>query len=152
MSAARVNGAPQDALCGPVSRAAPEGPDCPLSELPAGERVARRLVRLAALCGQAAHVLRALAQDLQDVRSGLAESRQARLMDGADQPPMAAPHSSPGTLLTADDVARLLNVSARTVRSWRRSGRLPRPLTIGATIRWRPEAIEAWLREQEDAA
>jgi predicted DNA-binding transcriptional regulator AlpA len=65
---------------------------------------------------------------------------------------MAVPNPSLGSLLTVDDVARMLAVSSKTVRSWRSAGRLPRPLAIAGVIRWRPESIAGWLRQQEDVA
>jgi predicted DNA-binding transcriptional regulator AlpA len=70
----------------------------------------------------------------------------------ADPPSMATNRPATGSLMSVDDVARLLNVSPKTVRSWRRSGRLPRPLAIAGVIRWRSCVIEAWLRAHEDVA
>ena len=49
-------------------------------------------------------------------------------------------------------VAERLQVDPKTVRRWRQEERLPTPVTFGGVIRWRPEAIDAWLEEQERSA
>jgi predicted DNA-binding transcriptional regulator AlpA len=54
-------------------------------------------------------------------------------------------------LLTVPDVARLVKVEAKTVRPWRTDGLLPEAICIGGVLRWRREAIEAWLQEREGA-
>jgi excisionase family DNA binding protein len=77
------------------------------------------------------------------------------------QPPetSAAPHQSrqrrqqgdgnlPGALLTAEQVARLLGVPRTWVYEQSRCGRIP-TVTLGRYRRYRPEAIEAWIRELE---
>lgn len=50
-------------------------------------------------------------------------------------------------LMTAAQVARLLQISLRTL--WRlRSGRkLPLPLNLGAAVRWRREEVLAWVAD-----
>jgi excisionase family DNA binding protein len=49
-------------------------------------------------------------------------------------------------LLDVRTVARLLNVSIRTVRAWDTSGRLPAPLRLTrGCIRWRYDELRAWL-------
>lgn len=45
--------------------------------------------------------------------------------------------TTPPSLLTAKDIAREFQVSIRTVRRWQRAGRLPNPVRIGGTLRWR---------------
>jgi excisionase family DNA binding protein len=71
----------------------------------------------------------------------------------------AAPHHSrqrgqqgdgnpPGALLTAEQVARLLGVPRTWVYEQSRCGRIP-TVTLGRYRRYRPEAIEAWIRELE---
>jgi excisionase family DNA binding protein len=53
-----------------------------------------------------------------------------------------------GRLLTAREVAELLGVSAETVLRWHRAGKLPAiPLPSGA-IRFREDALEAWLEQR----
>jgi excisionase family DNA binding protein len=47
-------------------------------------------------------------------------------------------------LITARQVAASLGVSLRTVRSWDSGGRLPRPVRIGRSTRWRAEELQRW--------
>ena len=48
-------------------------------------------------------------------------------------------------MLTVHDVARMLNCSVRTVYRLVDSGRMPRPVKLGALVRWPREAIEHWI-------
>ncbi len=50
-------------------------------------------------------------------------------------------------LVAADEVARMLNVSVRSI--WRlNSARLiPPPVRIGGTVRWRQDEIRNWIAE-----
>lgn len=47
-------------------------------------------------------------------------------------------------LLTADEVAVRLGIGKRTVWTWDAAGRLPEPVRIGTTVRWRAAELEAW--------
>jgi|GEM_PF-6517617 len=64
-------------------------------------------------------------------------------------------HQQPG-LLTEQQVADMLAVSRRTVQSWRATGYGPQPIKLangrGGAVRYRPEAVEAFLRGREAAA
>lgn len=51
------------------------------------------------------------------------------------------------TMLTVHDVARMLNCSARTVYRLADSGRMPRPVKLGALVRWPREVIERWIAQ-----
>jgi excisionase family DNA binding protein len=53
-----------------------------------------------------------------------------------------------GSLLTATDVARMLGVRVDWVYAQSRAGRIP-TVRLGRYRRFRREAIEAWIREQE---
>lgn len=53
-----------------------------------------------------------------------------------------------GSLLTADDVARLLSVPKTWVYEQSRLGRIP-TVTLGRYRRYRREAIEGWVAELE---
>lgn len=50
-------------------------------------------------------------------------------------------------MLTVHDVARMLNCSARTVYRLTDSGRIPRPVKLGALVRWPREAVEQWIAD-----
>ena len=48
-------------------------------------------------------------------------------------------------LLDADAVGELLHCSARHVRRLADSGRMPRPVNVGALKRWRSGELNAWI-------
>lgn len=50
-----------------------------------------------------------------------------------------------GLLIPAAEVTRLLDVSRRALWRLKASGRLPRPLRIGRSVRWRREEIRLWI-------
>jgi len=48
-------------------------------------------------------------------------------------------------LISADELARLLGISTRTI--WRRlsGGEIPKPVRLGKSVRWRLADIESWI-------
>ena len=50
-------------------------------------------------------------------------------------------------LITAEQVAAMLQVSPRTVWRLRSSGKLPKPVEIGGSVRWNSEQIQRWISE-----
>lgn len=48
-------------------------------------------------------------------------------------------------LLSAADVAAKLGIGKRTVWTWDAAGRLPEPVRIGATVRWRAAELDEWV-------
>lgn len=56
--------------------------------------------------------------------------------------------ADPDTLLTAEEVARMLGVTPGWVYAQSRSGLIP-TVTLGRYRRYRREAIEGWLRDIE---
>lgn len=50
-------------------------------------------------------------------------------------------------LLTTAEVAKLVNAGERSVWRWSRSGAMPAPVRIGASVRYRRSEILAWLAE-----
>ena len=64
-----------------------------------------------------------------------------------DCPHSAFPETPPPGLLSAESLASLLQVSVRTVWRLRSSGRLPRPVRIGGSIRWRAEDVRQWIAQ-----
>ena len=50
-------------------------------------------------------------------------------------------------MLTVHDVARMLNCSARTVYRLTDSGRMPRPVKLGALVRWSRTTLEQWITD-----
>ena len=53
--------------------------------------------------------------------------------------------SAESVMLTVHDVARMLNCSARTVYRLTDSGRMPRPVKLGALVRWPRNVVERWI-------
>jgi predicted DNA-binding transcriptional regulator AlpA len=49
------------------------------------------------------------------------------------------------SLLKERDVARRMSVSVASVRRWRLLSQGPKFLKIGASVRYRPEDVDAWL-------
>jgi len=62
--------------------------------------------------------------------------------DGWDAGPGVLP-----AMLTVDQVAGVLGCSPRTVRRLTDSGRMPRPIRLGALLRWPRQTIESWIRQ-----
>jgi predicted DNA-binding transcriptional regulator AlpA len=53
-------------------------------------------------------------------------------------------------LLTVQDVSRILKVPVKTLKDWRRKNQGPHSFRIGPRqIRYRPESVERYIREQE---
>lgn len=48
-------------------------------------------------------------------------------------------------LLNVTEVAEALGCTTRTVRRWAAEGRMPSPLRIGRTVRWRQSDLESWI-------
>jgi excisionase family DNA binding protein len=51
-------------------------------------------------------------------------------------------------MLMVRDIAKVLGVSAPTVRRLCAKGELPKPLKIGRAVRWPVAVVEAWLAEK----
>lgn len=48
-------------------------------------------------------------------------------------------------LLTASRLAAILSVSVRTLWRLRAAGKLPKPVHLGGSLRWRAEEVQAWI-------
>jgi excisionase family DNA binding protein len=61
-------------------------------------------------------------------------------------PPTAPPDPAVlPALMDVQAVAQLLNCSPRHIYRLSDSGRMPRPVRIGALVRWSRAAVEAWI-------
>ena len=49
------------------------------------------------------------------------------------------------SLLTAPQIAELLQLSTRTVWRLRSAGKLPNPVEIGGSVRWNRDEIQRWI-------
>ncbi len=63
-------------------------------------------------------------------------------MFGGQEPPADA-----GLMIGQAEVAKLMNVSSRTVYKRHRTGNMPAPVYIGRIKRWGYEEIKAWVDE-----
>ena len=52
--------------------------------------------------------------------------------------------------LTESELAELLKVSTKTVRTWRKEGTGPPALRFGRGVRYRRRDVEAWAERQRD--
>jgi excisionase family DNA binding protein len=68
-----------------------------------------------------------------------------RTVECIDEP--GAKPGDPPAMLTVHDVARMLNCSARTVYRLCDSGRMPRPVKLGALVRWPRKTVAQWIAE-----
>lgn len=50
-------------------------------------------------------------------------------------------------LVSAEKLAELLDISIRTLWRLRAAGKLPAPVRLGGSVRWRVEEIQKWIAE-----
>ena len=62
----------------------------------------------------------------------------------ADDRPTPAPALEP-LLVSANELARLLGLSLRSIRAMDRAGRLPKPLRLGRRVVWRYGELRDWI-------
>jgi excisionase family DNA binding protein len=60
---------------------------------------------------------------------------------------ISSPVAEEPLLITAEELAHLINVSKRTLWRLRSAGDLPAPVRLGSTVRWRVEEIRAWIAQ-----
>lgn len=61
---------------------------------------------------------------------------------------MATVNSTLETLLNEHDVARITGLSVASVRRWRLLRQGPKYLKIGASVRYKPEDVAAWIESR----
>ena len=71
-------------------------------------------------------------------------SRDVTTTDGAET---AAPPDGEAMLLTNVQLARMLQISVRSLYRLRSEKRLPPPLRVGGFTRWRRTDIETWVAD-----
>ena len=64
---------------------------------------------------------------------------------GAAGPLLGNDHDAAGLAVDAAELAKLLQVSLRHVNALNSSGRLPKPIRLGRSVRWARKELEAWL-------
>lgn len=82
---------------------------------------------------------------LQDRRKAMQDRNNATITAQVDGGQTAAREQA--DLLDVKSVARKLGCSWRHVYRLSDSGRMPRPLKLGALVRWRRQEIEAWIAD-----
>lgn len=55
-----------------------------------------------------------------------------------------------GRLLTTDELALMLKVSARHIHRQRDAGKFPPPVRIGRCVRWDPEDFRDWGKDSNN--
>ena len=60
--------------------------------------------------------------------------------------PSPAPTPPPKNFLTAREFGKLLNISSRTFKRWKKAGRFPRPVRDSGWARWSRDEVLRWLR------
>lgn len=53
--------------------------------------------------------------------------------------------SNKALLLTAEQTAELLGISVRHVHKLNREEKIPAPVRLGGSVRWRREEVERWV-------
>jgi predicted DNA-binding transcriptional regulator AlpA len=141
-----------------ASRPALRAPTAALSGFPVG-----RDARVLALLERIASGVEGLRDELRGVAALATLAQEARVAgasahasasSSADEFAFAAGGSTAASnapaceLLTAADLCSLLKLDARTLRVLRHEGRVPEPIKLGRSLRWRRAEIEAWIAEQ----
>ena len=62
-------------------------------------------------------------------------------------PETANPSQNQSILLNVHSVAKLLGCSPRHARRLADAGKMPRPVKLGALVRWNRQVIEDWIKE-----
>ena len=101
-----------------------------------GRDVGAVLGRMGELHEELAWACRELASNLRNCLPQVPETRQVCDTVNRDR------------FLTVDDVAKLVRTGTRTIRRWRREGKLPPALHFGGLVRWRAEDVERWIEER----
>lgn len=68
-------------------------------------------------------------------------------MQSLDSPPSRTqkPDEEPTLLVSAEKLAQLLDISIRTLWRLRAAGKLPAPVRLGGSVRWRVDEVQAWV-------
>ena len=69
------------------------------------------------------------------------------MRENVDNQPSTNEEATPSLLLSADKVAEILDISVRTLWRLRATGKLPTPVRLGGSVRWRAKEIETWVAE-----
>lgn len=60
--------------------------------------------------------------------------------------------SSSSPLWTVKELAQFLQIPRDTLYQWRQRGEGPLAVRLGKHLRYRPEAVQAWLKSQEEGS
>ena len=113
-----------------------------------------RDARVLALLERIASGVEGLRDELRGVAALATLAQDAR---GTEEKVSLAPGSTPAQraptceLLTAADLCSMLKLDARTLRVLRHEGRVPEPIKLGRSLRWRRAEVEAWIAGEQSA-
>ena len=119
----------------------PRGPGSPESAPQAAVGEAHVLDRVQLLLDLANHLQRASDVVRELARIRVDERPDPGLLEGVDERPK---------LLTANDLASMLQVAVKSIRKWRREDLLPPSIELGGVIRWRSSVVAEWIEELEE--
>ena len=68
-------------------------------------------------------------------------------LDLSDMDTVKAASNGLTKMLTANDLAEMFQVGAKTVRRWRDEQVLPPAFEVGGVVRWSSESIRRWIEE-----
>ncbi len=103
--------------------------------------------RILLLLERIATGIEGLRQDLGSALADLAASSVHGDVDDDDDRRNDA--RDPAQLLTAAELAALLQIDERTLRELRHAGKVPEPLSVGKRLRWRRRDVEAWMAKRK---
>ncbi len=70
------------------------------------------------------------------------------ILDGIDaKRTSASKPAMPCELITANQLADLLNISERTLYRLKSTGVIPKPISLGGSVRWRLTEIRTWIEQ-----
>jgi predicted DNA-binding transcriptional regulator AlpA len=65
-----------------------------------------------------------------------------RLFGGVTEPEL---NDQDALLVSAEKLAQLLDISIRTLWRLRAAGKLPAPVRLGGSVRWRVHEVQEWI-------
>jgi predicted DNA-binding transcriptional regulator AlpA len=54
---------------------------------------------------------------------------------------------SDALLISAEKLAQILDISVRTLWRMRAAGKIPPPIRLGGSVRWRAQEVRAWIEK-----
>lgn len=90
-------------------------------------------------------VLLEILAELRGLRAGSEKALELIATQSKCRDDVTPQPADPQQLLTAAEVAGLLRIDQRTLRSLRHERAFPRPTRVGRSLRWKRGAVERWI-------